>query len=80
MMQKFKFFIYTFNFMGKIYSILVPFSIFPLKCMVKNNFKNVFGNTCCWWNKDYNYAISFRTMSKLNLSSTVSIDFIIVFK
>jgi hypothetical protein len=28
--------------MGKIYSILVPFSISPLKCMVKNNFKNVF--------------------------------------
>ena len=25
--------------MGKIYPILVPFSIFPLKCMVKNNFK-----------------------------------------
>jgi hypothetical protein len=29
--------------MGKIYPILMPFSIFPLKCMVKNNFKNVFG-------------------------------------
>ena len=26
--------------MGKIYPILVPFSIFPLKCMVKNNFRN----------------------------------------
>ena len=66
--------------MDKIYPMLVPFSIFPLKCMVKNNFKNVFGNTCCWWNKEYNYAISFRTMSKLHLSSTVSLDFIIVFK
>ena len=66
--------------MGKIYPILVPFSIFPLKYMVKNNFKNVFRNTCCWWNKDYNYAISFRTMSKLHLSSTVSLDFIIVLK
>ena len=32
--------------MGKIYPILVPFSIYPLKCMVKNNFRNVFGNTC----------------------------------
>jgi uncharacterized membrane protein YgaE (UPF0421/DUF939 family) len=30
--------------MGKIYPILVSFSIFPLKCMVKNYFKNVFGN------------------------------------
>jgi hypothetical protein len=39
--RKFKIFIYTFNFMGKIYPILVPFSIFPLKCMVKNYFKNV---------------------------------------
>ena len=29
---------------------------------------------------DYNYAISFRTMSKLHLSSTVSLDFFIVFK
>ena len=28
---------------------------------------------------DYNYAISFRTMSKLHLSSTVSLDFIILF-
>ena len=27
--------IYTLNFMGKIYPILVPFSIFPLKSMVK---------------------------------------------
>ena len=27
-----------------------------------------------------NYAISFRTMSKLHLSSTVPLDFIIVFK
>ena len=79
-MRKFKIFIYTFNFKGKIYPILVAFSIFPLKCMVKNNFKNVFGNTCCWWNKDYNYAISFRTVSKLHLSITVSLDFIIVFK
>jgi hypothetical protein len=66
------------QFYGKIYPILVPFSIFPLKCMVKNNFKKVFGNTCCWWSKDYNYAISFRTMSKLHFSSTVSLDFIIV--
>jgi hypothetical protein len=30
--------------------------------------------------KDYNYAISFRKMSKLHLSSTLSLDFIIVFK
>jgi hypothetical protein len=49
-------------FMGKIYPILVPFSIFPLKCMVKNNFKNVFRNTCCWWNKDYNYAMIFTVV------------------
>ena len=47
LMRKFKIFIYTFNFMGKIYPILVLFSIFSLKCMVKNDFKNVFGNTCC---------------------------------
>jgi hypothetical protein len=52
-MRKFKKIINTLNFMGKIYPILVPYSIFQLKCMVKNNFKNVFGNTCCWWNKDY---------------------------
>ena len=80
-MRKFKIFIYTFNFNGKIYPILVPFSIFPLKCMVKMILKMCLETHVADEAKlDYNYAISFRTMSKLHLSSTVSLDFIIVFK
>ena len=46
LMRKFKTFISTFNFMGKIYPILVPFSIFPLKCMVKNNFNQRLSRAC----------------------------------